>query len=70
MLSVLLVTAALMVLRLIGELVLSAINRAEVRRHAAAPPEAVAAIMDGATYQKAVNYTLERSRFGAITSVF
>lgn len=70
MLSVLLVTAALMVLRLVGELVLSAMNRAEVRRHAAAPPEAVAAIMDGATYQKAVNYTLERSRFGMITSVF
>lgn len=70
MLPVLFVTAALMVLRLAGELMLSALNRAEVRRHAAAPPPAVAAIMDSATYAKAVNYTLERSRFGAITGVF
>ena len=68
--SVLLVTAVLLILRLVGELVLSALNRAEVRRHAAAPPPAVAAIMDTATYSKAVNYTLERSRFGAITGVF
>jgi STE24 endopeptidase len=70
MLPVLLVTAALLVLRLVGELVLSALNRAEVRRHAAAPPPAVAAIMDASTYNKAVNYTLERSRFGAMTGVF
>lgn len=70
MVSVLLITALLMVLRLVGELVLSALNRAEVRRHAAAPPPAVAAIMDSATYTKAVNYTLERSQFGAITNVF
>ena len=70
MLPVLLITAALLVLRLLGELVLSALNRAEVRRHAAAPPPSVAAIMDAATYTKAVNYTLERSRFGVITTVF
>lgn len=70
MLSVLLITAALLVLRLAGELVLSALNRAEVRRHASAPPPAVAAIMDVPTYSKAVNYTLERSRFGVITGVF
>ena len=70
MLSVLLITAALMVLRLTGELILSALNRAEVRRHAAAPPPAVSAIMDSATYTKSVNYTLERSRFGSLTSVF
>lgn len=70
MLSVLLITAALLVLRLLGELMLSAMNRAEVRRHASAPPEAVTAIMDASTYAKAVNYTLERSRFGSITSVF
>jgi STE24 endopeptidase len=70
MLLVLLVTAALLVLRLVGELTLSALNRAEVRRHAAAPPPAAAAIMDGATYAKAVNYTLERSKFGALTGIF
>ena len=70
MLSVLLITAALLVLRLLGELVLSGMNRAEVRRHRSAPPPAVAAIMDAPTYTKAVNYTLERSRFGAITGIF
>jgi STE24 endopeptidase len=70
MLPVLLVVAALLVLRLAGELILSALNRAEVRRHAGSPPPAVAAIMDNATYTKAVNYTLERSRFGALTGVF
>lgn len=49
---------------------LSALNRAEVRRHAAAPPAAAAAIMDPVTYTKSVNYTLERSRFGVITEIF
>ena len=43
---VLLVVAALMVLRLAGELVLSALNRAEVRRHATDAPPAVAAAPD------------------------
>ncbi len=67
---VLLVTAALLVLRLSGELGLSALNRAEVRRHASAPPPGAAAIMDPATYANSVAYTLERSRFGSLTSVF
>ena len=70
MLLVLSITAVLMVLRLAGELVLSALNRAEVRRHADAPPAAAAAIMDLATYRKSVAYTLEKSRFGAIAGVF
>ena len=38
MFSVLWITAALMIVRLAGELILSALNRAEVRRHAAAAP--------------------------------
>ena len=59
-----------MVLRLAGELVLSALNRAEVRRHAEAPPAAAAAIMDLATYRKSVAYTLEKSRFGAVAGIF
>ena len=70
MLLVLSITAALMVLRLAGELVLSALNRAEVRRHAEAPPAAAAAIMDLATYRKSVAYTLEKSRFGAVAGIF
>ena len=70
MLLVLSITAALMVLRLAGELVLSALNRAEVRRHSEAPPAAAAAIMDLATYRKSVAYTLEKSRFGAVAGIF
>lgn len=67
---VLLITAGLLLLRLAGELILSALNRAEVRRHAAAPPAAVTAIMDRATYERSVRYTLERSRFSGLTAVF
>jgi STE24 endopeptidase len=67
---VLWIAAALLVLRLIADLILSALNRAEVRRHASAPPPAVTAIMDEATYSKSVAYTLEKSRFGELTGVF
>ncbi|MBI4622520.1 MAG: M48 family metallopeptidase [Verrucomicrobia bacterium] len=70
MLSLLWIVAALIALRLGAELILSALNRAEVRRHAATPPPAVAAIMDAETYAKAVAYTLEKSRFGVMTEVF
>ncbi len=70
MLLVLSITAVLMVLRLAGELALSALNRAEVRRHAEAPPAAAAAMMDVETYQKSVAYTLAKSRFGVITGIF
>lgn len=70
MLLVLSITAVLMVLRLAGELTLSTLNRAEVRRHADAPPAAAAAIMDLETYKKSVAYTLAKSRFGAVAGVF
>lgn len=70
MLLVLSITAALMVLRLAGELTLSALNRAEVRRNAGAPPAAAAAIMDLDTYKKSVDYTLAKSRFGAVAGIF
>ena len=64
------ITAALMVLRLAGELFLSALNRAAVRRHAASAPPAVAAIMDAETYAKSVAYTLAKSSFGVVTEIF
>lgn len=70
MVSVLWIAAALMALRLAADLWLSVLNRGEVRRHAAAAPPAVAAIMDGETYRRAVAYTLEKSRLGMITEVF
>jgi len=64
------IVAVLMVLRLAAMLILEACNRAEVRRHASTPPPAAAVIMDPATYAKSVAYTLEKSRFGAITEIF
>lgn len=70
MLSVLWITAILMLLRLAADLWLAALNRAEVRRHAAVPPPAAAAIMDQATYAKSVAYTLEKSRFAILTGIF
>lgn len=57
-------------LRLAAALVLSALNRAEVRRHAGTPPPAVEAMMDAPTYRKAVAYTLEKSRFGDLSEIF
>jgi STE24 endopeptidase len=70
MVSVLWIVVVLIALRLAAELVLSSLNRAEVRRHASTPPAAVSAIMDQETYAKSVAYTLEKSRFGALTEVF
>jgi STE24 endopeptidase len=60
----------LVVLKLGTELVLAALNRAEVRRHAQRAPAAVAAIMDEATYRKAADYTLAKNRFGVVEGVF
>ncbi|HVU23423.1 MAG TPA: M48 family metallopeptidase [Opitutus sp.] len=68
--GVLLSAAVLLGLRLAGELVLGALNRAEVRRRMTAPPAAVAAIMEPKTYAQSAAYTLERSRFGVLTEIF
>ncbi|HVS53839.1 MAG TPA: M48 family metallopeptidase [Opitutaceae bacterium] len=67
---VLWIAGLLMLVRLVAELALAALNRAEVRRHAAAAPPAVAAIMDADTYTKSVAYTLAKSRFGTRTEIF
>jgi STE24 endopeptidase len=63
-------TGLLILLRLAGSLFLSALNRAEVRRNAGGPPPAVAAVMDGPTYARAVAYTLAKSQFETITEIF
>jgi STE24 endopeptidase len=67
---VLWITAALLLLSMAAELVLSALNRNEVRRHARAAPPAAAAIMDPDTYAKSVSYTLAKSRFGVVTEIY
>ncbi len=67
---VLTLVAVLIGLRLAAQLLLNALNAAEVRRHAAEPPPAAAAIMDQATYAKAADYTLAKLRFGSIEEAF
>jgi STE24 endopeptidase len=62
--------AALIGLRLAAQLLLNALNAAEVRRHSAGPPAAVGAIMDQETYAKAIDYTLAKLRFGSIEECF
>ena len=64
------VVVGLVVAKLLAELVLAGLNRAEVRRHAAQAPAAVAAIMDAETYRKSVDYTLAKNRFGVWSMVF
>ena len=64
------VIAALLVAKLMAELILAALNRAEVKRHAEQAPPAVAAIMDAATYHNAVDYTLAKNKFGCFSMVF
>lgn len=53
-------------LRLLAQWGLAWLNRREVERHAERAPEAVAAIMDEATYKKSVAYSLEKNRLGVI----
>jgi len=67
---VLVIVAILMVLRLLGELWLEALNRREVLRRAAQPPPGVAAIMDAATYKRAGEYTLAHQRFDVVETLF
>ncbi len=60
----------LVILRLLAQLVLEALNRSEARRHAAQRPPALAGVMDEATYAKSVDYTLAKSRFASVETVY
>ena len=60
----------LMVARLVAQLGLEALNRGEVRRRAGALPPALTGVMDEATFAKAAEYTLAKSRFGALEMVY
>ena len=64
--AVLLLVAA----RLVAQLVLEALNRAETRLHAGVLPGGLAGIMDEATYAKSSDYTLAKSRFTAFELVY
>ena len=70
MVTLMLIVLGLIVARLAGTLVLSALNRSQIRRAAKAPPAGALAIMDAETFSKAASYTLERSLFGSLVEVF
>jgi STE24 endopeptidase len=58
------------ILRLVAQLALEGLNRMEVRRNAARCPDALAGVMDAATYSKSVQYTLEKGRLGCVEAVY
>lgn len=64
------VIVTLVILRLLAQLGLEALNRGEVRRNAHARPAALVDVMDEATYAKAVQYTLAKSKFGVVEMIF
>ncbi len=63
---VLTIILLLLALRLAAEFCLSLLNRNEVRRHASAPPPAVAEIMSAEKYQQSVAYTLAKGCLGRV----
>ncbi len=60
----------LMIARLAAQLGLEGLNCAEVRRRAGALPPALTGVMDEVTFAKAAEYTLAKSRFGALEMVY
>ncbi len=65
------IVALLLVLaRATTELWLSRLNQRHVRAYANEVPRAFRGIIDGATYRRSVDYTLAKSHFGDIATVF
>lgn len=64
------VVAAAIVIRLAAQLVLAALNAAEVRRHAGAMPPAFRGVMDEDRYRQSVAYTLAKNRFGMVVDMW
>ncbi len=64
------IALALIAARLLAEWLLAELNRREVCRHATKAPAAVAVMMDDATYQRSVAYTLAKIRFSRLNLIF
>jgi len=64
------VALVLILARAITELWLSGLNQRHVRAYANEVPPALRGSIDAATYHRSVDYTLSKSRFGDIASVF
>lgn len=61
---------ALLIAKTGAELFLDILNRREVKRHSAAVPSAFRDSISSGEYQKSVNYTLTRNRFGMIETAY
>ncbi len=65
-----LAVVVLLVLRLVAQLALEFLNRAETRLHDGVAPAELATIMDDATFARAADYTLAKSRFASLEFVY
>jgi STE24 endopeptidase len=65
-----LLVVVLILLRLAAQLALEACNRAETRLHAGVLPGALTGIMDDATFARAAEYTIAKSRFASVEQVY
>ncbi len=64
------IALVLILARAIAELWLSRLNERHVRAHAGEVPPAFRDIVDQSTYRRSVDYTLAKSRFGEIVTLF
>lgn len=58
----------LVILKFLAEQILSTMNRLHVAQHKTRRPDALKDIIDQETYEKAADYTLAKSKFGAISN--
>src|ERR1044071_1002394 len=64
------IALVLILARAIAELWLSRLNQRHVRTHADAVPAAFREVVDELTYHRSVDYTLSKSRFGEVVTLF
>src|SRR4029077_10294688 len=64
------IALVLILARAIAELLLSRLNQHRVRAHADEVPPAFREMVDEPTYRRSVNYTLAKSRFGEVVTLF
>src|SRR3954463_11907013 len=64
------IALVLILARAVAELWLSRLNQRYVRVHAAEVPTAFRGMIDEPTYRRSVDYTLAKSRFGEVVTLF
>jgi len=65
-----LAVVVLLFARLVAQLAIEALNRAETGLHAGVPPGGLAGIMDEPTFARAADYTLAKSRFASVEFLY